>query len=820
MNLLHFRMSAGPGFGLVLVAVVTLLYPNPTVLPAPVAPSVARAPNTPAGLSAWPAELLPTVAQTLAARSPEIWRAHTTARHAAIFNNPTQHLAASFDRHGVQFQLEGTQPAQLNMQLLALRGGKTTYPARSAKLSEKYNRVELAHEHGLTEWYVNSPLGVEQGFTLANPLTAADSLTLVFKLKGALTPKLTGNSIQFQNSKGQILLRYGKLLAYDAHQRALPARMLLAGSKLELTIDTHGANYPVTIDPLFAAVTDFAEPTAAAYDGFGYSVALSSDGNTVLIGAPGLVHIKNGVPVFTTAGAAYVFTRTNGSWSNTPAASFADPATMLGDEFGASVALSSDGHTALVGAESTADGSGGIGAAYLYAQNNGVWPLTPTHAFIDPGTGRDDFGISVAVSGNGGTVLIGALGTPSGNNVGAAYLYTVSIGVWPSSPTVSFTDPLGTTGDAFGNSVALSSDGSTALIGADGTKGSEPCCVGAAYVFTQSHGVWTNTPAQSFANPEGATAQSEFGNSVALSNDGTTALIGAQAAGSSAVNAVYVFAQASGIWSSTPAHSFADPTGNAAELFGASIALSANGSIALIGAPGTTVSGGTQDGAAYVFVQTNGTWSNTPAKILTDPPTAAGDDFGATVALSGDGGAAFIGAPFTTVSGQQWAGAAYSFASSADLSLALASSPASVNMNGSVTYMLTVTNGDTQVTATSLSLTDTLPVGMTYVSASAAGGTCNNSSGTVTCTLASLAPQATWQPSITVTATTAGNPQDTASVSASQPDPNSANNTASVTTSVTAAQPPPSSGGGGGGAFGLLSLLLLAPLPRLRKRKV
>ena len=820
MNLPHFRILTGLGFGLVLATAAALVYPDRPA-PAAHAPSLsAKTANGATGLSALPADLLPTLVRTLAVHSPQSWNAQATEHEALVFHNPAQHLSVKFNRQGMQMQLGGKQSGQVEMQLISVRSDNFSVAMTAGSLSAQGTRVEISHAHGLTEWYVNSPLGVEQGFTFAKPLTAGDSLALIFQLKGNLMPKLNDDTLEFHAAQGQSLLHYGSLLAYDARHRALPARMLLTGSKLELALDINGAHYPITIDPLFAVVADFAEPTAVAYDGFGYSVALSSDGNTALIGVPGLVHLKNGLPVITTAGTAYVFSRTNGSWSNTPTASFADPTNTLGDEFGVNVALSGDGHTALVGAENTADGSGGIGAAYLYAQNSGVWPGTPTHNFIDPGTGRDDFGVSVALSGDGGTALIGALGTPSGNNVGAAYLYTESNGVWPSSPTASFTDPLGATGDGFGNSVALSSDGSTALIGADGTAASEPCCVGAAYVYTQSHSVWANIPAQSFANPEGATAQSEFGNRVVLSSDGTTALIGAQGAGSSAVNAAYVFTQASGIWSSTPAHSFADPTGNATELFGASIALSADGSMALIGAPSTTVSGGTQDGAAYVFVQTNGTWSNTPAKVLTDPPTAAGDDFGATVALSGDGSAAFIGAPFTAVSAQTQAGAAYSFASSADLSLALASSPASVTTGQSVTYILTVTNNDMQVTTTSLSLTDTLPAGMTYVSSSAAGGSCANSGGTVTCTLAGLAPRATWQPSITVTAGTAGSIKDTASVTGNQPDPNTANNTMSVTTSVTA--PPPTSGGGGsgggGGAFGLFSLLLLAPFARVRKR--
>ncbi|MGH8280562.1 MAG: DUF11 domain-containing protein, partial [Gammaproteobacteria bacterium] len=160
-----------------------------------------------------------------------------------------------------------------------------------------------------------------------------------------------------------------------------------------------------------------------------------------------------------------------------------------------------------------------------------------------------------------------------------------------------------------------------------------------------------------------------------------------------------------------------------------------------------------------------------------------------------------------------WDAGAYAFAASAsaDVSLALTSNPASVTVGQSVAYMLTVTNASTVVAATSLSLTDTLPSGMTFVSANAAGGTCNNAGSTVTCALASLAPNAVWQPSITVTANTTGSIQDTAIVSASQPDPDIANNAATATTTVAASgnSGVVSSGKSGGGVLGILGLFAL-----------
>ncbi|MGH8398293.1 MAG: DUF11 domain-containing protein [Gammaproteobacteria bacterium] len=160
-----------------------------------------------------------------------------------------------------------------------------------------------------------------------------------------------------------------------------------------------------------------------------------------------------------------------------------------------------------------------------------------------------------------------------------------------------------------------------------------------------------------------------------------------------------------------------------------------------------------------------------------------------------------------------WDAGAYAFApsASADVSLALTSNPASVRVGQNLAYMLTVTNASTMVAATSLSLTDTLPSGMTFVSANAAGGTCDNSSGTLTCTLASLAPNADWQPTITVTATIVGSIQDAVTVSARQPDPNPTNNTATVTTTVTASSDVSNASGGksGGGVIGVLGLFEL-----------
>ena len=746
-------------------------------------------------LVALPPELVPAVAQTLASRSPDTWYARDTGK-TVLFSNPAQRLTMRFDRHGATLELDDKQFTHVTLNMTGYRSEHSTHPVLAGAPAVHGNRVEFARGSGITEWYVNSPLGVEQGFKLTArpPSTATDPvLMLAFSLHGNLEPLLKDNALEFSNSHGKTVLRYGDLIAWDARQQKLPAHMQLENHRLLLSVDTTGAVFPVTLDPLFSVVTTFtAAPAATSNDGFGISIALSGDGNTALIGALGTM-----VSGQANAGVAYVYGRSNGFWSTTPLQTFTDPTATAGDDFGVGVALSGDGNTALIGAYGvTVSGQGLAGAAYVYGRSNGAWSATPLQTFTDPpATVGNYFGSSVALSGDGNAALIGALGTSVSGQVdaGAAYVYGRSNGVWSTTPLQTFTDPLATAGDYFSINIALSGDGNTALIGAWGAM----AYAGAAYVYGRSNGVWSATPLQTFTDPL-ATVDDFFGYSVALSNDGSIALIGAfdtvisgQSGGDQAgAGAAYVYGQSNGVWSATPLQTFTDPAAMSGDEFGVSVALSGDGNTTLIGAWGAVGF----SGAAYVYGRSNGVWSNTPLQTFTDPLATAGDEFGSRVALSGDANTALIGALNTTVSGQASAGAAYAFSSTADLSLALSSNPGSVTVGQAVSYMLTATNNDTQVTAISLTLTDILPAGMTFVSAAAAGGSCNNSNGTVTCTLASLAPQATWQPTITVMATTVGSINDSASVNGSQPDPNSANNNATVTTMVVVAPPVASNG--------------------------
>jgi hypothetical protein len=204
--------------------------------------------------------------------------------------------------------------------------------------------------------------------------------------------------------------------------------------------------------------------------------------------------------------------------------------TASGGQFGQSVALSASGSTALVGAPVR---NTGTGAVYVFTLRRGTWSRTAV--LTAPGGAQfDDFGSSVALSASGSTALVGAPGRHKGT--GAAYVFTLRRGTW--SRTAVLTAPHGAPGDDFGQSVALSALGSTALAG---LYGRSPF-TGTAYVFTLRRGSWSRTARLTASD---AAPGDGFGYSLALSASGSTALAGAPFRNTS-TGAVYVFTKGRG----------------------------------------------------------------------------------------------------------------------------------------------------------------------------------------------------------------------------------------------------------------------------------
>ena len=307
----------------------------------------------------------------------------------------------------------------------------------------------------------------------------------------------------------------------------------------------------------------------AQYDYLGYSVAVSSDGSTVLVGAYG--HDAS-------AGTVYVFTHTGTKWRQTAELTPDDAA--AGNAFGYTVQVSGDGSSAVIGSPNNA---GDTGAVYLFALHGGGWTQTAELTASDAAP-NTQFGYTVAASADGSTVVVGS---PDNNDlVGATYVFTRHAKRWVQAAELTATD--GASLDEFGYSVAVSADGSTAVIGGYG----HDSYTGAAYVFTDSAGSWQQTA--ELAASDGA-QYDDFGYSVAMTADGATIMVGASGH-ANLTGAAYVFHHGT-TWRQTGELTASD--GAQLDEFGYAVALSPTGSTALIGAYGRDA----DIGAAYVFTR-------------------------------------------------------------------------------------------------------------------------------------------------------------------------------------------------------------------------
>jgi hypothetical protein len=362
---------------------------------------------------------------------------------------------------------------------------------------------------------------------------------------------------------------------------------------------------------------------AAGNSGQGSSVALSADGKTALVGASAdNSHI----------GAAWVFTQdSNGNWTQ-QGNKLVGTGYMGSPLQGISVALSSDGNTAIVGGDGDTDNNNNtVGAAWVFTRDgSGNW----TQQAKLVGTfwvGSSLQGISVALSSDGNTALVG--GANDNGSIGAAWVFTRSNGTWTQQGG-KLTGSGSSSGSLLGSSVALSGDGGTALVGGYGDNGN----VGAAWVFTRDgSGNWTQQGSKLVGT--GAIGSAFQGFSVALSNDGNTALVGGKLDNSNA-GAVWVFGRNNGTWTQEGNKLVGTGAVGAAQQ-GASVALSGDGVTAFVGGPADN----TQAGAMWVFGRDpNGNWIQKGGKLAGSGAVGAASQ-GSAIALSRNGNTGLLGAP-------------------------------------------------------------------------------------------------------------------------------------------------------------------------------
>ena len=385
----------------------------------------------------------------------------------------------------------------------------------------------------------------------------------------------------------------------------------------------------------------------AVGDYFGYSVSISADGTTALIGA----YLDDDKRV--DSGSAYIFTRNGSSWIQSTKLVPTDGASS--SHFGISVSISADGTTALVGSVNADGIVGNSGSAYIFTRNGSGW-IQSAKLIASDGATNDYFGRSVSISADGSTALVGSYyDDDRGSNSGSTYVFIKDGSNWIQSTKLVASD--GSDSDLFGYSVSISADGTTALVGAHGNDDNGDNS-GSAYIFTRNGSNWIQS-AKLVASD--GTSNDYFGHSVSISADGTTALVGAHYdddKGNDSGSA-YIFTRNGSSWIQSAKLMPTD--GAAQDRFGYSVSISADGTTALVGAFGDD-----DKGSTFVFIKEGSNWIQSAKLVASDSTT--GDGFGWSVSISADGTTALIGAYLDDDKGVD-SGSAYIFTGSGRLIL-------------------------------------------------------------------------------------------------------------------------------------------------------
>lgn len=403
---------------------------------------------------------------------------------------------------------------------------------------------------------------------------------------------------------------------------------------------------------------------------FGLGMALSANGQTLAVGAPG------GDTLNSASGIVYVFTRDGATWRQQ--ARLQAPAPQSNDGFGHSLALSSAGDTLAVGAPHDGQTANDGGAVYLYTGQGGAWALQTRLTGLNTGSG-DAFGGSVALSAQGDVLAVGAdqeAGSGTGVNPpdddnssqsGAAYVFARQGNAWGQQAYLKAAT--NHVADQFGRRIALSADGHTLAVG---TPSPDPMGGGATggsvHVYAHDGVAWG---LQAFLPTPNPLLLTGFGEALALSADGQVLAIGSPYDSSAATGidgdpgdtgatfsgAAHVFARDNGNWSQR-AYIKASNTG-ANDRFGTALALSSDGQTLAVGAIGESsdargINGdqgndnAPDSGAAYLFTRGATGWRQQAYIKPSNTAEYSVYQFATTLVLSGDGQALAVGCPYAS----------------------------------------------------------------------------------------------------------------------------------------------------------------------------
>jgi len=333
----------------------------------------------------------------------------------------------------------------------------------------------------------------------------------------------------------------------------------------------------------------------------------------------------------------YVYEKSGSSWTLVNSLSYTGITSS--DYFGSGLAMTRDGSVIAVGAQWKDVSAQDNGAIYVFRRNGSSWASAYTaDPFISvPGSGNYyHFGASVAISDDGKFLAGGAFPSP-GSATGCAYVYAYANATWTAVVSNLCASDASNDGGGFGYALAISGDGTKLAVGAPSLK---------IVYFYSATSSWSEIAKYKYVPTTSGDNSSEFGHSVAMSQDGSHILVGATNAISNSVQSGVVLSLDFPDWSGaqTPSlEAILQPSVAAiSEQFGWSLSLSGDNRYLAVGSTGKAANGLSSIGAAYVFSNDGSTW--TQIQQYDNPHPVQGDMFGIGLAISRDGSKVAIGA--------------------------------------------------------------------------------------------------------------------------------------------------------------------------------
>jgi len=526
--------------------------------------------------------------------------------------------------------------------------GRLRPAALAAPKRTEANRVEFVHRD-VTEWWINGPYGLEQGFTVPRRPEPAAAVPLRFELAvgGGLAPRVDADrsGVSLVDATNTVRLRYHGLVAYDRRGAVLPTWLDVTDDHLALNVDDTNAEYPIIVDPWLEQARLTASD-GGSQDRFG---GVAVDGDTVAVGVSGADIGAN-----VNQGAVYVFEKPLGGWTGnlTQVAKLTASDGAAHDAFGASIAISGD--TIVVGAPLDDNEEGtDAGAVYVFVKPGGAWVDMTQNAKLISTIVSDTHRMGNGVAIEGDLVVAG---TVHSNRV---YLFEKPGADWADMAVHSYfvTSSSAVTGEGLGTTVGIS--GEVIVAGAPSYNGGR----GGIYVFERPGSSWeTITSHSALLKASDGTVTPTFDN---------LGLAGISVAGDTVVAGVrnrngnrgkgYVWVEPIGGWSGLRNESASLSASDAAPgaNFGSTTAI--RGDVIVVGA-GNAVVDSVTAGAVYRFEKPIIGWSGSlnQSQKLVASVAAANFSLGGALALNDD--TIFAAASGATVGGNAEQGLVIAFA--------------------------------------------------------------------------------------------------------------------------------------------------------------